>query len=384
MGSNAPAAHSQLNPTKHNSTGSSAARFMHLLSSVVGSAMLVESQDPAFVALQNLSPDILKSASRIYGASSGSIIATLVLCDCDLEEIKLFFFNTVEISSLGHFPGGKVLKILRDSLNKYLPTNAHELVSGKLHVIVTRVHDWRSVAISEFASKEDLIQAIMCSCFIPLYFGFFPPTYHGVRYVDGELGMWRANFTSRTTITVSAFAGEYDICPKDSPAAFFNFQLSDCILQISKINICRLQYIFQLPTYQVLDQFYIHGYQDTVSFLKRLSDFGVNYLDEDFMLSLGNESCQKGERTLRWKPETRLLCSRATDLEDVTEENPGTIRAADEVEEEVPHHLLHRQKGPCQLQKSISDPAAPFDPSSFFKEKKSIWQPSLQTDTKLH
>uniref|UniRef100_A0A8C4V3D9 Uncharacterized protein n=1 Tax=Falco tinnunculus TaxID=100819 RepID=A0A8C4V3D9_FALTI len=188
-------------------------------------------------------------------------------------------------------------------------------------------------------------QAIMCSCFIPLYFGFFPPTYHGVRYVDGELGMWRANFTSRTTITVSAFAGEYDICPKDSPAAFFNFQLSDCILQISKRNICRLQCIFRLPTYQVLDQFYIHGYQDTVSFLKRLSDFGVNYLDEDFMLSLGNESCQKGERTLHWKPETRLLCSRATDLEDVTEENPGTIRAADEVEEEVPHHLLHRQKG---------------------------------------
>ncbi|XP_014803972.1 PREDICTED: patatin-like phospholipase domain-containing protein 1 [Calidris pugnax] len=148
-------------------------------------------------------------------------------------------------------PGGKVLRVLRDFLNKHLPPDAHQLVSGKLNVIVTRVRDWRSVVISEFASREDLIQAITCSCFIPLYFGLSLPKYRGVRYVDGELGMWRADFVTRTTITVSAFAGEYDICPKDCPAAFFTFQLSDCILQISKRNICRMQYIFQLPTHQV-------------------------------------------------------------------------------------------------------------------------------------
>ena len=63
------------------------------------------------------------------------------------------------------------------------------------------------------------------------------------------------------------------------------------------------------------------------------------------MLSLANESCLKGEGTLFWKPETRVLGSRATHPEDVTEENPGTIQAADEVEEEAPHHLLHHQKG---------------------------------------
>ncbi|KAM6370078.1 omega-hydroxyceramide transacylase-like [Pluvialis apricaria] len=278
-------------------------------------------------------------------------------------------------------PGGKVIKLLKEVLNKYLPTNAHQLVSGKLHVILTRLHDWKCVVVSEFASREDLIQAITCSCFIPVYFGLLPPMYHGVRYVDGELAMWRANFVSRTTITVSAFAGEYDICPKDCPAAFFTFQLSDCILQISKRNICRLLYIFQLPPCQVRDQFFIHGYQDTVSFFKRLSEFGINYLDEDFMFSLANGACQKDEGTLRWKPETRVLRCRATDSEDVTKENPGT---SDEVEEEAPHHLLHHQKGPCQPQKSIFDPAAAFGPSSCIKERKSNLQPSLQTATKLH
>ncbi|XP_010286615.1 PREDICTED: patatin-like phospholipase domain-containing protein 1, partial [Phaethon lepturus] len=222
-------------------------------------------------ALQELSPNMLKSASRIYGASSGSILATFLLCECDLDEIKLAFFNIVKTTSWWFLSGRKLNRILKDVLNKYLPTNAHQLVSGKLHVILTRLHDLRSVVVSEFASREDLIQAVVCSCFIPLYFGILPPMYHGVRYVDGELSMWRANFVSETTITVSAFAGEYDICPKDCGAAFFTFQLSDCILQISKLNICRLLYIFQIPTVQVMDQFYTYGYQDTVSFLKRLS-----------------------------------------------------------------------------------------------------------------
>ncbi|NWH57910.1 PLPL1 protein, partial [Geococcyx californianus] len=213
-----------------------------------GCSTLLAYEAGVLAALRELSPDILKSASRIYGASSGSILATFALCECDIGKgCTLSFILCLKRSTpsfLGLFPGGKAHRILKDVLNKHLPTNAHQLVSGRLHVILTRVHDWRSVTVSEFTSKEDLIEAVVCSCYIPLYFGLFPPVYHGVRYVDGELGMWRANFVSRTTITVSGFAGEYDICPRDSPAAFFTFQISDCILHISKRNICRLQCVF--------------------------------------------------------------------------------------------------------------------------------------------
>lgn len=66
------------------------------------------------------------------------------------------------------------------------------------------------------------------------------------------------------------------------------------------------------------------------------------------MLPFTNESCQKGEEPLHGKPEARVLHSRATDPEDVTEEKPGTIQAADEVEEEAPHHLL-KGRGPALL-----------------------------------
>ncbi|NXW22577.1 PLPL1 protein, partial [Circaetus pectoralis] len=209
-----------------------------------GCSFLISYEAGVLSALQELSPDILKSASKVYGASSGSVLATAALCECDLGKgYALPFILCLKRSNVWKF-WRKILKIVREVLNKYLPTNAHQLVSGKLHIILTRVHDWRSVVVSEFASREDLIQAVICSCFIPLYFGFLPPTYCGVHYVDGELSMWRANFVSQTTITVSAFSGEYDISPKDSPAAFFTFQLSDCILHISKRNIHLLQYIF--------------------------------------------------------------------------------------------------------------------------------------------
>ncbi|NWU97907.1 PLPL1 protein, partial [Upupa epops] len=205
-----------------------------------GCSSLIMYQAGVMAALKDYSPDILKSASRVYGASSGSIIATFAVCGCDAGEAMKSFLCTLKPSFFGFFPGGKILNIIKCLLKNHLPPNAHQLVSGRLHIILTRVYDCRSVTVSEFASNEDLIQAIICSCYIPLYFGFLPPLYHGVRYIDGEIGMWRANFVSRTTITVSAFAGEYDICPKDGPAAFFTLQLSDCILQISKRNISRL------------------------------------------------------------------------------------------------------------------------------------------------
>lgn len=49
-----------------------------------GCSFLLLYEAGVFAALRDLSPDILKSASRIYGASSGSIVATLGLCECDI------------------------------------------------------------------------------------------------------------------------------------------------------------------------------------------------------------------------------------------------------------------------------------------------------------
>lgn len=66
--------------------------------------------------------------------------------------------SRVKTSLLGLICGVWNLRVLKSTLEKFLPPNAHELVSGKLHIVLTRLHDWKSVTVSEFASKEELIQ----------------------------------------------------------------------------------------------------------------------------------------------------------------------------------------------------------------------------------
>lgn len=39
-----------------------------------------------------------------------------------------------------------------------LPDDAHIRVSGKLHISLTRVYDGKNVIVSQFNSKEDLLQ----------------------------------------------------------------------------------------------------------------------------------------------------------------------------------------------------------------------------------
>ncbi|NXO28760.1 PLPL1 protein, partial [Cisticola juncidis] len=193
-------------------------------------------------ALRDLSPDIMKSAYRIYGASSGSVVATAGLCGCDLGKDYRFLFILRKCYTKASC---QFSPICAKTCKRPCAENQEKWGKKTKYLCLCNIESsWKiSVALCSPLSFPSHPQAIMCSCFIPLYMGISPPKFRGVRYVDGELAMWRANFVSRTTITISSFAGEYDICPKESPAAFLNFQLSDCILQISKMNICRLLYI---------------------------------------------------------------------------------------------------------------------------------------------
>jgi len=93
------------------------------------------------------------------------------------------------------------------------------LCSGRLFISATRARDYANVVISEFDSRDELIQAILCSCFIPFYCGRTPPTYRGEHYIDGgfsdnQPGKWEPG-----TVTVSPFSGESDICPSDEDSA---------------------------------------------------------------------------------------------------------------------------------------------------------------------
>lgn len=55
-------------------------------------------------------------------------------------------------------PSFKLLQRVQDTLLKHLPEDAHVRGSGKLSVSLTRVSDVKNVLVSEFDSREELIQ----------------------------------------------------------------------------------------------------------------------------------------------------------------------------------------------------------------------------------
>jgi hypothetical protein len=135
-----------------------------------------------------------------------------------------------------------ILRLVREGLEESLPPDARKsfhsrfhpfqliilypshsavdiLCTGRLFISATRARDYANVLISEFDSREELIQAILCSCFIPFYCGRTPPSYRGEQYIDGGFSDNQPGKWEMGTVTVSPFSGESDICPMDEDSA---------------------------------------------------------------------------------------------------------------------------------------------------------------------
>uniref|UniRef100_A0A8D0E7C8 PNPLA domain-containing protein n=1 Tax=Salvator merianae TaxID=96440 RepID=A0A8D0E7C8_SALMN len=185
-------------------------------------------------ALLEQAPEILRSAPKVYGASSGSLMAAAVVCKVSLGKrcIALSWLHLCK-------------------LHQTLPENSHQMATGRLYVSLTRLIDGQNVVVSEYSSKEELIQVLICSCFVPIYAGFIPPSFRGVRYVDGGFTNLQPCSDLETAITVSPFTGETDICPRDCPAIFYSVYILQANIQISLENLCRFCYALFPPSWQV-------------------------------------------------------------------------------------------------------------------------------------
>ncbi|XP_053250799.1 patatin-like phospholipase domain-containing protein 2 isoform X3 [Podarcis raffonei] len=166
-------------------------------------------------------------------------------------------------------PSFNLVKIIRTCLYKTLPDNGHEVASGRLGISLTRVSDGENVILSEFSSKEELIQACVCSTFIPVYCGLIPPSLQGVRYVDGGISDNLPQYELKNTITVSPFSGESDICPRDSSTNIHELRVTNTSIQFNMRNLYRLSKALFPPEPQVLRDMCKQGYRDALHFLKK-------------------------------------------------------------------------------------------------------------------
>ncbi|XP_073327755.1 patatin-like phospholipase domain-containing protein 2 isoform X2 [Pagrus major] len=227
-------------------------------------------------------PQLVHGASKICGASSGCLVAAALTVGIPIEQICVDVLTVAKEArkhTLGIFhPNFSLLRTVQDALLEKLPADAHLRASGRLCVSLTRLTDGKNVLVSEFDSREELIQVLICSCFFPVYCGFTQPSYRGVRYMDGALSNNMPLFEQRNTITMAPFSGESDICPREGTFNFFEVHYGNVSIQVNTGNVHRVCTSFLPPRLEKLAEICHNGYMDALHFLRDRDLLGKQHI----------------------------------------------------------------------------------------------------------
>ncbi|XP_030057492.1 patatin-like phospholipase domain-containing protein 4 isoform X2 [Microcaecilia unicolor] len=128
--------------------------------------------------------NMLKTVKAFAGASSGSLVATLLLTAPDkTKECQTFTYKFAEEVRNQTFgaatPGYDFINSLRAGIESILPSNAHEVAENRLFVSITNIRTRENYLVSNFASREDLIKVLLASSFVPVYAGIKAVEYKG-------------------------------------------------------------------------------------------------------------------------------------------------------------------------------------------------------------
>ncbi|XP_072304672.1 patatin-like phospholipase domain-containing protein 4 [Eucyclogobius newberryi] len=237
-----------------------------------GSGFMATYQLGVAQCLLNYAPWILKTAPCVFGASAGSLVAAAVVCEIDFVCIRdemLHFAKQVKAFRLGPFnPSINVFHWLEHLLQKYVSDDAHKLACGRLAVAMTRLEDGKHIVITEYHSKEDIVQALLCSCFVPGYCGMTPPSFKGMCYLDGGFTGMQPVHPQCPTLTVSPFSGDMDICPADAPC-LWEMVVAGTALKANGANCGRVINALYPVTLESLEEAFDSGYNDAILFLLR-------------------------------------------------------------------------------------------------------------------
>ncbi|XP_035521611.1 patatin-like phospholipase domain-containing protein 2 [Morone saxatilis] len=225
-------------------------------------------------------PFLVHNARHVYGASAGALTATALVTGVCLGEAGA---NIIDVAKearkrfLGPMhPSFNLVKIVRNMLQRTLPADCHNQANGRLGISLTRVTDGENVLVSHFDSKEELVQACVCSAYIPVYCGIIPPTLQGVRYVDGGISDNLPQYELKNTITVSPFSGESDICPRDTSTNIHELRFTNTSIQFTLTNLYRVSRALFPPDPMIMKSMCKQGYKDALHFLKKNGLLNLN------------------------------------------------------------------------------------------------------------
>jgi len=224
--------------------------------------------------IQTFAPFLLQH--KIAGASAGAMAAAALIGNVPLTEMTRNVLDVVTRAQekiLGPLnPAFNLNNMLKEGLERVLPDDIHSVANHRLHISLTRASDRSNIIVSEYESKEDLINVILASSFIPFVSGLSIPRYKGELVVDGCYSDNVPKFNGGNTITISPFSGDQDICPLDDSelGAILNINLPtgpSTSIAFSKENISRLRMAMIPPKPEDLLKICKQGFDDTYRFL---------------------------------------------------------------------------------------------------------------------
>ncbi|KAM4601756.1 patatin-like phospholipase domain-containing protein 4 [Polymixia lowei] len=217
---------------------------------------------------------LLGSLRACAGASAGALVAAVLITAPDkLEHCKEFtyeFADDVRKQRLGAVtPGYDFMLTLRRGIEDILPGDAHNLAGDRLHISITHSKSGKNSIVSRFASRDDLIKALLASSFVPVYAGIHPVDFRGQKWIDGGFTDGLPILPVGRTITVSPFAGLQDVCPAHRGRSNRHLRLANMNIMFSMENIVRLNQALFPPSTGRMQSLCQEGFDDALRFLKR-------------------------------------------------------------------------------------------------------------------
>ncbi|XP_018537563.1 patatin-like phospholipase domain-containing protein 2 [Lates calcarifer] len=290
-------------------------------------------------------PFLVQNARHIYGASAGALTATALVSGVCLGEAGASIIDVAKEARkrfLGPMhPSFNLVKIVRHMLRRTLPADCHHRASGRLGISLTRVTDGENVLVTHYNNKEEVVQACVCSAYIPVYCGLIPPTLQGVRYVDGGISDNLPQYELKNTITVSPFSGESDICPRDTSTNIHELRFTNTSIQFTLTNLYRVSRALFPPDPMIMKAMCKQGYKDALLFLKRNGLLNFNGpLKDRPLLANGEENEDYNDDEAEEENK-----SDEEDEKPQMEEKAVMVHSSSSIEEHIMEHLpptLHK------------------------------------------
>ncbi|XP_020220366.1 patatin-like phospholipase domain-containing protein 2 [Cajanus cajan] len=198
----------------------------------------------------------IKETTPLAGSSAGAIVCAVIASGASMEEALLATKLLAE-DCRNRGTAFRLGAVLRDILNKFLPDDVHIRSNGRVRVAVTQLL-WRprGLLVDQFDSKEDLINAVFTSSFIPGYLAPRPATMFRNRLcIDGGLTLFMPPTSAAQTVRVCAF-----------PASRLGLQGIGISPDCNPENVCSPRQLFNWALEPaedaILDRLFELGYLD--------------------------------------------------------------------------------------------------------------------------